>query len=253
MNDDMNQQFTRPKAPTLPTLARSVNLMAPESHARELKALAGDMANDPAINSALAAQAGMVRGLAALEDVRKNKHPASTASQHLNKAADAYQRLIKANAARSDQARSQIRSRRMSLEAELAQRLGLTVSGDSTEIRQALRSMTSEERGKAVQAAIESRDGAVLAAVFGGRQITTGFTDVQRDSFRRRAEQLHAPELLALRQALDKAEALVCNAFDDLTMMDEAVAGAPSVRTEFERQSAAHDDAMLALARTLDQ
>ena len=240
-----------PPAPVLPRLPRNTNLVAAESHERYLRTMAGVAGDDSAITAAVSAQRAMIRSLDALEAVRQARHPSDTPARLLDRAAEGYRQMIKANAQRHDAAREQIRNRKSGIEAEISQRLGLTVSGDSAEIRQALRSMPSEERGKAIQAAIESKDGAVLQAVFSGRQITTGVSDTQRESFRRRAEELHAPELLSLRRALVAADHLVSGAFDGLVEMDQQAAGAPRVRTEYERQATAHDEAMLALARAM--
>lgn len=237
--------------PVLPTLPRTVNLMGHESHAREIRAVAGQFGDDHAISAALHAQSTMVKGLAALEEVRKTRNPADTAAKHLTRASEAYNAMMRAAAAKHDSAREQIRSRLASLDTQLSQAMNLRPSPDAAEIRQALRSMSSEDRAAAVQAAIVNKDGEFLHAVFSGREVTTGLKDVQRDSFRRRAEEAFSPDLLKLRQGLQRAEALVSGAFDDLFSLQDRVSFSGEVRTEFEKRTQASDAAWLAFNRAI--
>ena len=240
-----------PAEPVLPTLPRTVNLMGSDSHEREILAAAGALGSDGAIKSALNAQKQIVQGLAALEAVRQTRNPADTASKHLSRASEAYNTLIKSAAQKHDQAREQIKSRLSALDVQLAEAMNLRPSSDATEIRQALRAMSSDDRAAAIKAAITAKDGEFLHAVFTGREVTTGLKDVLRDSFRRRAEQAFSPDLLKLRQGLERADKLVAGAFNDLYALEDRAAFSGAVKNEFERRTAASDDAWLAFNRAL--
>lgn len=233
-----------PQSPKLPTLVRTTALMSPDTHASQITAESGKLGqSEYALQSALSAQRQMTEQVAALEQVRNTRSPSDTAQQHFKKAGDAYQRILRSAASRYDASRSNIQGRLAQIEGQISQALGLHDTKDATEIRQALRTMSKEDRSAAVLTAIKQKDGAVLGAVFSGREITTGIPDTQRDSFRRRAEQAHAPELLQLRVGLEKANQLVSDAFDNLVEMESQVVGAPEVKSEFERQIEASDKA----------
>jgi hypothetical protein len=231
--------------PVLPTLPRTTNLMGPDSWKREIQTVAGPFAEDRAIIGALQAQRRMVESLEALEEVRKSRNPADTASGHLKRASEAYERMAAKSARNADEAIDKIAARRREVDQQVEATLGLHSSLDAAEIRSVLRGMSSGDRGKAIQAAIDSKDGAVLHAVFTGRELSTGVNDAQRKSVRRRAEEKYCPDLLKLRQGLDKAEALVKGAFDDVDALYTHVAGRAEVVSEFERQTAASDAAWL--------
>lgn len=240
-----------PEAPVLPTLPRTTNLMGNDSWTREIKAVAGPFAEDRALIGALQTQRRMVESFEALEAIRKNRNPADTASAHLNRASKAYSTMLEAAARNHDATLNTIKGRLVEIADQVEVSLGLQVSHDAAEIRKALRAMTPEARGKAIQAAIDSKDGAIMHAVFTGREITTGVNDVQRNSFRRRAEEKYSPDLLKLRQGLEKAEALVKGAFQDLFAVESMVSGNPEVATAFEKQTAASDEAWLNFNRAI--
>ena len=247
--DLMNTQApmpARPSAPpALPTLPRTTNLMGSDSWAREIKTVAGPFAEDRAIAGAINTQRRMVESFEALESIRKNRNPTDTAAGHLNRASKAYTSMIEAAARNHDATLNTIKGRLVEIADQVEASLGLQVSHDAAEIRKALRAMTPEARGKAIQAAIDTKDGAIMHAVFTGREITTGVNDVQRNSFRRRAEEKYSPDLLKLRQALEKSQALVKGAFSDMFAVESLVVGKAEVASEFERQTAASDDAWL--------
>lgn len=243
--------FRPPEPPALPTMPRTTNLMGPDSWKREIQDVAGPFGDDRAILGALDVQRRMVEAYEALENIRKTRNPNDTASQHLARAADAYERMAMVSARNSDAALNTIKGRRNEIDLQVEKALGLHNSLDAAEIRQALRGMTQEARGAAIQAAIENKDGAVLQAVFTGREISTGVTDVQRNSFRRRAEQKHCPDLLKLRQGLDKAESLIKGAFNDVENLHSHVGAKPEVASAFAKQMAASDEAWLNFNRTL--
>lgn len=243
--------FKPPETPALPTLPRSTNLMGSDSWKREIQTVAGPHAGDHAILGALQVQRRMVESFEALEDIRKTRNPNDTASAHLNRAAKAYERMAETAARNRDSAINTIAGRRNEIELQVEKAIGLHNSLDAAEIRSVLRGMNSEERGKAIQAAIDAKDGAVLHAVFTGRELSTGVTEVMRKSYRRRAEEKHCPDLLKLRQGLDKAEELVKGAFEDVFNLHEHVVGKAEVASEFERQTAASDAAWLKFNGTI--
>jgi hypothetical protein len=237
--------------PVLSTLPRTVNLMGNESHAREIKAVAGQLGDDHGISAALHVQSTMVKGLAALEDVRKTRSPSDTAAKHLARASEAYTAIMRNAAAKHDTAREQIRSRLASLDTQLAQVMSLRPSPDAAEIRQALHSMNEKDRAAAVHAGITAKGGEFLHAVFTRREVTTGLGDVQRDSFRRRAEEAFSPGLLKLRQDLGRSDKLVTGAFNDLFALEDRVSFSGEVRTELKKRTQASDDGWPALNRAI--
>lgn len=236
----------------LPTLVRSTALMSPESHAREIKDAAGKLGeNDPAILGALINQRVLTESVAALEKIRQNRNPADTAANHMKKSADAYKKILASACAKHDSTRASINTRLAEIERKVEESLGLHVSSDASDIRSALRSMSREDRAAAVEAAIQEKDGAVLAVVLNGRELTTGITSVQRNSFRRRAEQAYAPELLQLRMGLERASKLVSDALDNIAEMEGQITGPVHVQGELTRQIEAADSAWLAFNQSV--
>lgn len=241
-----------PPDPVLPRLPRTSALLASETHAHEVLKAAGERGDlEGSILGAINAQDRIAKGLEALERARQLRNPKDTASQHLQRVEQAFNKLLTQAAREHDVAKARIGERRRELERQIDEKIGMAPSADATEIRQALRNMSAEERGKAVQAAIDNRDGAVLHAVLTGRELTTGITAAQLRSFRRRAEERYAPDLAGVRAGLDKAEALVSQAFDDLDNLAPKVKGNAQVVSEFERRTAASDAAWLEFGRAL--
>lgn len=246
------QPFPAPQPPKLPALIRTTALMSPETHASQIKDAAGNLGNaEPAILGALSAQRQMADAVAALERIRQTRNPADTAHNHLKKANDAYKTMLTTAANRHDMARASVQSRLAQVETQINETLGLHESRDAAEIRTALRSMSKEDRSKAVEAAIQNKDGAILAAVFNSRELVTGIPENQRNSFRRRAEEMHAPELLKLRVGLEKAGQLVSDAFDNLAEMESQVGAVGTAKSELERQVEAADNAWLAFNQAM--
>lgn len=239
------------KSPVLPTLPRTTNLMGPDSHAREFAKTYGNLSEDHVFRSALNVQRSIVEGLQRLESVRQTRNPSETAGQHLDKVGQAYNTLLRTMANRHDMARSSIRSRMEAVDLELADALGMRQSQDSSEIRQVLRGMDAKQRAAAIQQAIEDKDGAVLHAIFNGRELTTGISETQKRSFRRQAEQAYAPELCNIRHALEAADKLVTASFSDLEGLSDHAVAAPAVRSEFERQVEQYDAAWLEFNRAV--
>lgn len=246
------QPFPVPQPPKLPTLVRTTALMSPDTHAAQIKEAAGNLgSSEPAILSALSVQRQMAEAAAALERIRQTRNPADTAHNHLKKAADAYKTMLSTAANRHDMARASVKARLAQVESQIAETLGLHESRDAAEIRTALRSMSKEDRSKAVEAAIQAKDGAILAAVFNSRELVTGIPETQRNSFRRRAEELHASDLLKLRVGLEQAGKLVSDAFDNLADMENQVGAVGPAKSELERQIEAADNAWLAFNQAI--
>ncbi|WP_394000517.1 hypothetical protein ACF3M1_10795 [Luteimonas sp. WGS1318] len=251
--DDVQQPPERPAPVVLPPLPRSISLRATDGHAAEIAREAGPLApTEPAISSTIAAQRAMSEGLQALEQARQNRDPRKTPAEHLDAVRAAYDRLMRDAARRHDGALASIEARERTLEREISDRIGSNTSPDAAEIRQALRSMTIDERRLAIGRAIESGDQAVIAAVLSGRQMTTGVTPEEQAHYRMRAENRLAPDLAALRRGLARSRALVKSAFDDLFQLDGKIIGSPEVGEEFKRQAQAADEAWLALSRKLE-
>lgn len=245
---------TQPPAPdpVLPRLPRTPALLANEAHAQAVLEAAGPRGDmEGSIRGAINAQERMAKGLEALERARQSRNPSDTASRHLQRVEEAYGKLLTQAAREHDTAKDRIGERRRQLERQIDEQIGMAASPDAGEIRQALRNMTPEQRGKAIQAAIDNRDGAVLHAVLTGRELTTGVTAAQLRSFRRRAEERYAPDLAAVRAGLDKAEGLVASAFNDLESLADKVKGSRQVVSEFERRTAESDAAWLAFGKSL--
>lgn len=236
--------------PALPALPRTTELRASERWRVEITKAAGPLgAADSAIGAALNAQATMADGLEALEVARQTRDPRKTPAEHLARVRGAFENLLKEAARKRDAALVALSDRERALAQEVEARTSLTPSPDAVEIRQTLQRLDAKKRGELIDAAMKSGDKAVLGAIFSGREMTTGVSDVLRDSLRRRYEEQMMPGLHSLRAGIKQARALVDKSFDDLSDLDDHVLGSSQAIDEFHRQTQAADDAWFALSR----
>jgi len=238
--------------PALPPLPRSLELRAPDKWADKIKAEAGALAeSDSAIAAALAAQATMAEGLEALEAARQTRDPRKTAAQHLQDVRSGYDRLLAEGARRRDAAIAALDARERELQREVDGRTALTPSADVADIRAALLRMDPKKRSEVLHKALDTGDTDVLAAVFSGRELTTGISDVTRRSLRRRFEEQKYPGLHGLRTGIQQARELAAKSFDELEALDDRVLGSSQAIEEFNRSVQAADQAWFALNRRL--
>lgn len=191
----------------------------------------------------------MADGLEALEVARQTRDPRKTPAEHLTRVRGAFENLLKEAARKRDAALVALSDRERALAQEVEARTSLTPSPDAVEIRQTLQRLDAKKRGELIDAAMKSGDKAVLGAIFSGREMTTGVSDVLRDSLRRRYEEQMMPGLHSLRAGIKQARALVDKSFDDLSDLDDHVLGSSQAIDEFHRQTQAADDAWFALSR----
>lgn len=249
IDDDDAPQYNA-HVPALPPLPRPLELRASEGWRAKITEVAGPMGEaDPAIGAALAAQATMAEGLAALELARQTRHPSKTVAQHLQAVRDGYNRLLAEGARKRDAAMAALDARERELDREVATRAALTPSADVADIRQALLRMDPEARSKVLGTALANGDTAVLAAVFSGREMTTGVSDITRQSLKRRYEESKVPGLHGMRTGIQEARELAAKSFDELEGLDDKVLGSSKAIDEFQRQVQAADSAWFALSR----
>lgn len=238
--------------PALPPLPRPLELRASESWARQVKEVGGPLAeSDGAIAAALAAQATMAEGLEALEAARQTRDPRKTAADHLRDVRSGFERLLSEGARKRDAAMAALNARERALQEEVDTRTALSPSADVADIRAALQRMAPEKRSAVLNTALETEDTAVLAAVFSGREMTTGINDVTRRSLKRRFEERKYPGIHGLRTGIEKARELAEKAFDELMSLDGAVLGSSKAIEEFNLQVQAADQAWFNLNRKL--
>lgn len=239
-----------PRLPALPPLPRTIELRAADRWREQVMSTAGKLGeSDPAIAAALSAQATMANGLEALELARQTRDPRKSAAEHLQSVRNGFEGLLREAARRRDVAIAAIDAREQELQREVESRTTLTPSADASEIRQMLQRMDPEKRSSVLGTALDTEDTAILSAVFSGREMTTGISDVTRRSLLRRYEESKIPGLHSLRQGLKESRALVEKSFDDMADLDDKVLGSSQAIDEFHRQVREADSAWFALSR----
>lgn len=252
--EDMSDLDEEPRfgTPALPPLPRALELRGSDSWAAKIKAEAGKLGeSDAAIAEALQAQAAMAEGLEALERARQTRHPSKTAAQHLQDVRAGYDRLLAEGARRRDAAMAALDARERELQREVDSRTALTPSADVADIRAALLRMDPEKRSEVLHKALDTGDTDILAAVFSGREMTTGVNDVTRRSLKRRFEEQKYPGLHGLRTGIQQARELAARSFDELLDLDDKVLGNSQAIEEFNRRVQAADAAWYELNRKL--
>lgn len=190
-----------------------------------IKQDAGKLADDPALSAAEQAHSALVNGWESLKEARTAEDPHTNQATHLANIAGATDRLIKQTTERFDRAAESLERRKNELQREFRESLKFS-DKHSAELRQVLRSMSPEDRSTAIQKAIESGDGAVLAAIFDAHPTLSGLDHDGQKARWNQALHKHAPQALAYIRAAEKAQDVnrraLMSAFDNEAAMTAA-------------------------------
>lgn len=150
-----------------------------------------------------------------LAQIRSTQDPAVTQAAHLQSLARHTDAALTRMSGQFDRAKAGLAIRREALEAEATERLGLTSRGQSaeSEIRSALRSMSNEERQKAIGDAIQRGDGEVIHAIRNASPLVSGISAETQGMVTRRAMLAHAPDVLAKQEAIETAQKRLGDAY----------------------------------------
>ncbi|WP_417244499.1 hypothetical protein [Celeribacter sp.] len=150
-----------------------------------------------------------------LNKVRSTQDPAVTQAAHLQSLAKHTDAALARVSQQYDRANAGLRIRREALEVEATERLGLTSRGQSaeSEIRSALRSMTDEQRQKAIGDAIQRGDGEVIHAIRNASPLVSGVSAENQGTIIRRAMLAHAPDVLTKQEAIETAQTRLGDAY----------------------------------------
>ncbi|MHA7809257.1 MAG: hypothetical protein ACX933_05570 [Marinobacter adhaerens] len=218
VRDNGNSADTRQPLPEV----KGTDNLASDKWGDSLKSQAGKMADDPALNAAAMAHRKMVDGFRSLVEQRNTQDPATTQLQHLRQVERNYRGLIDNAAKQSDSSRTQIRERISKVKSEFESSLKFT-NKDAAEIRAMVRKMPENKRSEFISQAIEAGDGQILGAVFDSHPSLSGITAERAAGLYKQAMHRHNPDALKLMGALEKADRLLFDSFNDLLMTDEAI------------------------------
>lgn len=141
-------------------------------------------------------------GFNELLKLRQKADPAKTRAAHFNDVEKATALLLKRTTGLVDRTRADAQRAQADVDAQIQDRLNLRPGPDAAEIRAALRSMSADQRSKALSQMIETGDGPGLAAVLNGHPVTHGISADQLASRRTQFERQHAADLVARRDAI---------------------------------------------------
>lgn len=228
VKDSGNRADIREKLPEV----KATDRLASDKWGDSLKAQAGKMADDPALNAASLAHRKMVDGFRSVTAHREAQDPAATQLQHLRQVTSNYNSLLDNAARHSDSAKAQIRERKQSLKSEFESSLKFS-DKDAAEIRQVIRSMDDKSRSEFISQAIEAGDGNILGAVFRSHPSLSGISPERAEGYYKQTMHKHNPEALKLMGALEKADKLLFDSFTDLMETGETIT-AKAVREKHE-------------------
>lgn len=202
--------------------------------------------DDMALRALGQAHAELARTFENFAEVRKARSPSNTQSTHLNIVASDFNRAVDRLAAQATRAQEQAARRLASIEGEFQQSVGWNEK-HSQELRQVIRHLPAGERSEFIGRAVESRDGAVLAAVIGAPAALSGITPEQQNAYRQRALLSARPDLSKLERTLKKASETVRTGFADLLESGDKVTAA-ELRKQYEAEAKRADEARSKLA-----
>lgn len=238
--------------PPLRKSDRPASLRAPAGWRKALEDQAGKHAADHALQTALGFHARTVAAWDRLEEVRQNRHPHHTAAAHIALVDRSAGEMMARFGRDSDGVLDLLASRRNQVKTEIRQRLGITMSPEVPEVRAILRGMGAADRGRHLRNAVEQGDRVVMSALFETQSATLlGMAPGEIQRYQELATRTHAADLLALDDALERAQTLLTSALVDAQGLRERVAGDPLVQAEFVRATEAAEAAALGLRNAI--
>lgn len=162
-------------------------------------------AGDGVMQSLAAAHRNYREGHQNLRQAYESRDPTVTPEAHFLQTRQLGERWLSDAAKASDRSRERAEMEIKAERAQIESDLGLVENHRAAEIRQLLRGMNPDERGKLLQEAVAARDPETIAAVTSGPAFLSGLTSEQVKALRRQYEATYAGERLARIDALTKA------------------------------------------------
>lgn len=211
------------------------DLLQSDAWGQSWKVQAGQ--EDNAINALAQAQGEIARSFKSFMEVREQRNPDITQSQHLKTLASDYDRALKRLAAQSDSAAERAKQRLQEIDSQFREHVKWNAQ-DSQELRSVLRTMPEKARAQFIDDALKGGDGQALAAILGAHPSLSGITGDMQKAYRARAMHLHTPKLLNLERAIEKAMKGTSDAFLGMLERDELVT-AKEIREQYAAQERA--------------
>lgn len=192
----------------------------------------------------------MASSVEALERLAVSRNPKDTEESHTVKVAAAAKRLASDAAKTNDRLHDTLKNSVITIEAKIREQAGMLPNQYATEIRQAFRSMTQQQRGEALQTALKNGDSATIAAIADAPEIVTGIQTEFRDRMVESLQRQKAPELYA---ELDDVYESFSTSLAALGTVDKAISSGfdPAKLAEIEAAEAKHNDASNALTSSM--
>ncbi|TDT41504.1 hypothetical protein DES49_1599 [Halospina denitrificans] len=202
-----------------------------------LKKQAGDLADDPALNTAARAHERLVKGFQSVAQQRDTQDPSVPQLQHLRQVETNFNSLVSMASKQTSAAREDVAKRVKDVKAEFEQGIGFN-DKDASEIRGMLRNMDQDQRSEFIQQAVENGDGNVMAAVFRSHPSLSGLSQDAVNARYRQAMRKHAPKAEKLLDSLEQADSLLFDSFNDLLTKGDQLT-AKEIREKKEQESQA--------------
>lgn len=160
--------------------------------------------NYPRVDAVVRRLVSTVEPLGMLEDIIRKKNPVETDQAHLKRISQAAVKMRKAIDRDNIDVRNLVSDGYSRINEAIEKECNLVPSENAVEIRNVLRSMTSEARNKAISEAIESGDSEIISAIKHGNALTTGMPKQQVSQIVSAYTAKVAPQLLDETKALDE-------------------------------------------------
>lgn len=174
-------------------------------------------------------------------DTLTTKDPFRTEAQHLEDWDKRTGKNAKALSEEIVKFDDQLADELRGIEGEITERLSLQETGRATEIRNYVRSLSAEERSEFIAGAVERGDSETVAALIKGPAYLSGMSEDAKASLAERFKRTHAGDLVARREALEKASEIASNAVNSTEGYLKEIYPAKSFAKIRERQDKARN------------
>lgn len=185
----------------------------------------------------------MSKAVVALENLSLNRNPMQTEEAHISNVAKSAKKLLNESLMAKDELFNVYGNALVKISSEIENKGNIFVNEtQAQEIRQALRQMPEKERLKALNNALESKDGQVIKAIQNSSSLLTGIEKEHAEKMYTMLESRVAPELVEQREQLTKD-------FDTSMAAIKSVKSAvnegfdPQVLNEIETAEKSHNEA----------